>query len=38
LIRAGEGYVYLRPPERGRNRWFNAHEFSSSGFLSSSVG
>jgi hypothetical protein len=24
LIRAGEGNVYLRPPERGRNRWFNA--------------
>jgi hypothetical protein len=24
LIRAGEGNGYLRPPERGRNRWFNA--------------
>jgi hypothetical protein len=23
LIRAGEGDGYLRPPERGRNRWFN---------------
>jgi hypothetical protein len=27
LIRAGEGNGYLRPPERGRNRWFNAHDF-----------
>jgi hypothetical protein len=23
LIRAGEGYGYLLPPERGQNRWFN---------------
>jgi hypothetical protein len=23
LICAGEGDGYLRPPERGRNRWFN---------------
>jgi hypothetical protein len=23
LIRAGEGDGYLRPPERGRNCWFN---------------
>jgi hypothetical protein len=23
LIRVGEGNGYLRPPERGRNRWFN---------------
>jgi hypothetical protein len=23
LIRAGEGNGYLRPPKRGRNRWFN---------------
>jgi hypothetical protein len=23
LIRIGEGDRYLRPPERGRNRWFN---------------
>jgi hypothetical protein len=23
LIRAGEGDGYLRPPEGGRNRWFN---------------
>jgi hypothetical protein len=23
LIRAGEGYGYLRLSERGRNRWFN---------------
>jgi hypothetical protein len=38
LIRAGEGNGYLRPPERGRNCWFNAHDLSSSGFLCSSVG
>jgi hypothetical protein len=38
LIRAGEGNGYLRPPERGRNRWFNAQDFSSSGLLSPSVG
>jgi hypothetical protein len=38
LIRTGEGNGYLRPPERGRNRWFNAQDFSSSGFLSPSVG
>jgi hypothetical protein len=24
LIRVGEGNGYLRPPERGRDRWFNA--------------
>jgi hypothetical protein len=24
LIRAEEGNGYLRPPERGRDRWFNA--------------
>jgi hypothetical protein len=23
LIHAGEGDGYLRPPERGRSRWFN---------------
>jgi hypothetical protein len=23
LIYVGEGSGYLRPPERGRNRWFN---------------
>jgi hypothetical protein len=23
LIHAGEGDGYLRPPDRGRNRWFN---------------
>jgi hypothetical protein len=23
LVYAGEGDGYLRPPERGRNRWFN---------------
>jgi hypothetical protein len=38
LICAGEGNGYLRPPEGGRNRWFNAQDFSSSGFLSPSVG
>jgi hypothetical protein len=37
-IRTGEGNGYLRPLERGRNRWFNALNFSSSGFLSPSVG
>jgi hypothetical protein len=24
LIHAGEGNGYLRPPERGGDRWFNA--------------
>jgi hypothetical protein len=38
LIRAGEGYGYLRPPERCRDRWFNAQDFPSSGLLSPSVG
>jgi hypothetical protein len=38
LILAGEGNGYLRPPERGRDCWFNAHDFSTSGFLSPSVG
>jgi hypothetical protein len=38
LIRAGEGNGYLRPPKRGRNRWFNAQDFSSGGLLSPSVG
>jgi hypothetical protein len=33
LIRAGEGNGYLRPPERGRNRWFNAHDFSKGSLL-----
>jgi hypothetical protein len=26
LICAGEGDGYLRPPERGRDRWFNVQE------------
>jgi hypothetical protein len=26
LIRAGEGDGYLRPPERGRDRWFNVED------------
>jgi hypothetical protein len=38
LIRAGEGNGYLRPAERGRDRWFNAKDFSSGGLLSPSVG
>jgi hypothetical protein len=33
LIRAGEGNGYLRPPERGRDRWFNAHDFSTGSLL-----
>jgi hypothetical protein len=33
LICAGEGNGYLRPPERGRDRWFIAHDFSTSSFL-----
>jgi hypothetical protein len=33
LIRAGEGNGYLRPPERGRDRWFNAHDFSMGSLL-----
>jgi hypothetical protein len=38
LIRAREGNGYLRPPERGRDRWFNAHDFSTSSFLLPSAG
>jgi hypothetical protein len=38
LIRAGEGDGYLRPPERGQDRWFNAQDFSSGSLLSPSVG
>jgi hypothetical protein len=38
LIHVGEGNGYLRPPERGRDRWFNAQDFSSGGLLSPSVG
>jgi hypothetical protein len=38
LIRAGEGDRYLQPLERGRNRWFNAHDFSTSSFLLPSAG
>jgi hypothetical protein len=33
LIRAEEGNGYLRPPERGRNRWFDAHDFSMGSLL-----
>jgi hypothetical protein len=38
LICAGEGNGYLRPPERGQDRWFNAWDFSSGGLLSPSIG
>jgi hypothetical protein len=38
LIRAGQGNGYLRPPERGRDRWFNAHDFLTSSLLSPSAG
>jgi hypothetical protein len=38
LIRAGEGDGYLRPPERGRDRWFNAHDFSMGSLLFPSAG
>jgi hypothetical protein len=38
LIRAGEGNGYLLPPERGRDRWFNAHDFSTGGLLDPSAG
>jgi hypothetical protein len=30
LIRTGEGDGHLRSFERGRDRWFNAHDFSGS--------
>jgi hypothetical protein len=33
LIRAGEGDGYLRPPERGRDRWLNGHDISTGSFL-----
>jgi hypothetical protein len=33
LIHAEEGDGYLRPPERGRDRWFNVQNFSSDGLL-----
>jgi hypothetical protein len=33
LFRAGEGNGYLRPPERGRDHWFNAHNFSTGSLL-----
>jgi hypothetical protein len=38
LIRAGEGNGYLRPSKRGRNHWFNAHDFSTSSLLFPSAG
>jgi hypothetical protein len=33
LIRAGEGDGYLRPPEGGRDRWINRHDFSTGSLL-----
>jgi hypothetical protein len=33
LIRAGEGNGYLRPPEWGRDRWFDSHNFSTGSLL-----
>jgi hypothetical protein len=33
LIRAGEGDGYLRPPERGRDRWLNGHHFTTGSLL-----
>jgi hypothetical protein len=33
LICAGESDGYLRPPERGRNRYFNVQDFPYSGLL-----
>jgi hypothetical protein len=33
LIHAGEGDGYLRPPERGRDHWFNVQNFPSDGLL-----
>jgi hypothetical protein len=38
LIHAGDGNGFLRLLETGRNRWFNAHDFSTGSFLSPSVG
>jgi hypothetical protein len=38
LIRAGESYGYLRPPERGRDHWFNVQDLSSSGLMGPSGG
>jgi hypothetical protein len=33
LIHSGEGDGYLRPPERGRNHWFNVQDLPLSGLL-----
>jgi hypothetical protein len=33
LIRVREGDGYLRPPERGQNRWFKVQDLPSSGLL-----
>jgi hypothetical protein len=33
LIHEGEGDGYLRPPERGRVRWLNGHDFTTGSLL-----
>jgi hypothetical protein len=33
LVRAGEGDGYLRPPERGWDRWLNGHHFTTGSLL-----
>jgi hypothetical protein len=33
LIRAGECDRYLRPLERGRDRWLNGHDFTTGSLL-----
>jgi hypothetical protein len=33
LIRAGECDGYLRPPERGRDRWLNGYDFTTGSIL-----
>jgi hypothetical protein len=33
LIRAGEGDGYLRPPDRGRDRWLTGHHFATGSLL-----
>jgi hypothetical protein len=38
LIRAGEGYGYLRPPKSGRNYLFDVQDFQSGGLLRPSGG
>jgi hypothetical protein len=38
LIRVGEGDGYLRPPERGRDRWLNGHDFTTGSLLLTPAG